>query len=108
MNEINRIFSKCTQLEKIYFTTSTNNSSISPNGDELLRIISNFSPMTLREFSFGDNWNFSVNGLRKFLEDWRNRRVPLKLIHYCESVNTWTNEHTKIMEMYKNEGVIRY
>jgi len=108
VNEVNKIFLKCPRLEKIYFTK--NNDVLPTNGDELLGIVSNFSPMTLREFSFGDSWNFSVQALKLFLENWKSKnRIRLSFIHfYDEGANTWTDEHNKIARKYSDEGVIRW
>ncbi|GBC06761.1 hypothetical protein RclHR1_07020004 [Rhizophagus clarus] len=106
LKEMGMIFSNCKLLEKIYFTT---NVSILPDGDELLRVLSNISPKTLREFSFGDKWNFSLKGLESFFESWkRKNKFPIKFIHYYDEwVYSWTDDHDKIVEKYKNEKVIR-
>jgi hypothetical protein len=105
-SEMSIIFSSCTRLEKIYFTTNVN---ILPNGDELLRVMSDLSPKTLQEFSFGDNWNFSLNCLESFFEDWKYKnRFPIKFIHNYDGLfYSWTKDHDKIVEKYKNERVIR-
>ncbi|POG66314.1 hypothetical protein GLOIN_2v1780731 [Rhizophagus irregularis DAOM 181602=DAOM 197198] len=80
LEEISNLLSNCSLLEKIYFTTKN---YIYPNGDKLLKIMSNKSPATLREFSFVDKWNFSLKGLESFLEDWKNKnQFPIKFTHY--------------------------
>ncbi|PKK78410.1 hypothetical protein RhiirC2_770221 [Rhizophagus irregularis] len=80
LEEISNLLSNCSLLEKIYFTTKN---YIYPNGDKLLKIKSNKSPATLREFSFVDKWNFSLKGLESFLEDWKNKnQFPIKFTHY--------------------------
>ncbi|PKY42339.1 hypothetical protein RhiirA4_456117 [Rhizophagus irregularis] len=40
---------------------------VNPNGDELLRIISNVSPRTIRKFSFGYKWISQQKGWNHFL-----------------------------------------
>jgi hypothetical protein len=64
--EVCVLFSNCTQLEKLYFIVKD---LVEPNGDELLKIISNSSLNNLREFSFNDKWNFSLKGLKEFFDD---------------------------------------
>jgi hypothetical protein len=105
-SEMSIIFSSCTRLEKLYFTTEVN---ILPSGDELLRVVSDVSPKTLQEFSFGDNWNFSLKGLESFFEDWKYKnRLPIKFIHnYDGLVCSWTKDHNKMVEKYKNKRIIK-
>lgn len=107
LNEMSTIFSNCKQLEKIYLTT---NVIILPNGDELLKVLSKVSPTTLQEFLFIDKWNFSLKGLKEFFENWKSKnRFPIKFIHYYDewANYSWTDNYDKILEKYKNEGVIR-
>ncbi|RGB29638.1 hypothetical protein C1646_818383 [Rhizophagus diaphanus] len=107
LNEMCTIFSNCKKLEKIYLTT---NVIILPNGDELLKVLNKVSPTNLQEFLFLDKWNFSLKGLKEFFENWKlKNRFPIKFIHYYDewAYYTWTDNHDKILEKYKNEGVIR-
>ncbi|RIA91542.1 hypothetical protein C1645_116470 [Glomus cerebriforme] len=101
LDGIKEIFLNCRQLEKIRF--SSNNKVLIC--DELLEIIVKFSPAeTFCEF-FSINWNFSVNGLQSFFENWRGR-IPLKFnYYYCEK-DFWTEQHLMIVEKYRKEGVI--
>ncbi|PKK60583.1 hypothetical protein RhiirC2_870884 [Rhizophagus irregularis] len=114
--EINRIFCNCTQLEKINFTADVYDPKVDvvsirkvvdPNGDELLRIISNVSPKTIRKFSFGYKWNFTLEGLESFFESWKcKKRFPIKFEGYWEIGSTWTNKHDELVAKYKDEGII--
>ncbi|GBC04911.1 hypothetical protein RclHR1_05940002 [Rhizophagus clarus] len=108
LDEIANIFTKCTQLEEIRFTTNNN---VFPNGDDLLKIVSDLSPMSLREFTFGDKWNFSVKGLESFFDDWkRKNRMPITFIHYNDQWDErilWSDNHVEMVEKYRNERVIR-
>jgi hypothetical protein len=105
LREVSNIFSNCPQLEKLHFATKNH---MSPNGDELLEIISNESPLTIREFSFGDNWNFSINGLESFFKNWKHKnRHPIKFINYYDEViDSWTDDHDELVKRYKDEGII--
>jgi hypothetical protein len=109
LNEIGRIFTNCTQLERVNFKTSD---SVFPNGDDLLKIVSNMSSATLQEFTFGDKWNFSVKGLELFFENWKSKnRVPITFIHYndqWDEGSLWTHDHSKIVEKYMYESVVRF
>ncbi|GBB95539.1 hypothetical protein RclHR1_25580002 [Rhizophagus clarus] len=106
LREVSGIFSNCTQLEKLHLTTKN---YIIPNGDELLKIISNESPATLREFSFGDNWNFSLKGLESFFIYWKcQEKFPIKFTNYYdEMIYSWTDDHKKLVERYRQDGTIR-
>ncbi|PKY48776.1 hypothetical protein RhiirA4_464465 [Rhizophagus irregularis] len=99
LGEMSKIFSSCKQLEKLYLTTNVN---ILPNGDELLRVMSEASPMVLQEFKFGDKWNFSLKGLESFFETWKSKnRPPIKFSHnWDELVYSWTDDHDKMVEKY--------
>jgi hypothetical protein len=106
LNQVSSILSNCSQLEKIYFTTKV---KILPNGDELLRIMNNVSPAKLREFSFEENWNFSVNGLKSFFEHLKcKERFPIKFTHYYDKIiYSWSDGHNDLIKEYKEDGVIR-
>ncbi|GET00696.1 hypothetical protein GLOIN_2v1556754 [Rhizophagus clarus] len=105
LDEFNGILSNCTQLEKLYLATKK---FIIPNGDELLKIMVNGSPATLREFLFDDNWNFSLEGLESFLISWKCKdRFPIKFKHYFDKMLiSWTDNHENILEKYKRNGTI--
>ncbi|RIA94261.1 hypothetical protein C1645_734951 [Glomus cerebriforme] len=99
---VKNIFLNCKQLKKVNLSTSKK----LPNGDELLEIITEYSSKNLCAFSFGDNWNFSVSGLRSFFENWRGR-IPLKFNCYYDGMGAWTEEHIMIVKQYRDEGVIK-
>ncbi|RIA87404.1 hypothetical protein C1645_854712 [Glomus cerebriforme] len=101
-DEIKEMFLNCKQLIKLHLSTH--------NGlfvcDSLLEIVAKYSPLTLREFSFDENWNFSVNGLQDFFESWKSR-IPLKFSVYYNERSCFMEEHTNIVKKYRNEGIIR-
>ena len=74
---IKEILLNCTRLK--IMVLSTNNDG-ERNCDELLEILANYSPITLCELSFFENWIFTIEGLEKFFENWRKRK-PLILIN---------------------------
>ncbi|RGB28210.1 hypothetical protein C1646_819270 [Rhizophagus diaphanus] len=96
LDELSMMFSNCKQLEEIYFTTSV---KVLPTGNELLRVINNSPLNKLRNISFSDKWNFSIEGVKKFLKDWKSKnRIPIKFTpHYHSERNFyWTAEHDKL------------
>ncbi|CAB5193461.1 uncharacterized protein OCT59_026732 [Rhizophagus irregularis] len=101
--EIDRIFSNCTVLEKLSF--NINVSTLSDDGDYLLEIISNKSPLSLREFS-GDDWNFSKDGLEAFFNCWKcKKRNPIKFTH--RYMDLWHDDQKNVVSKYMKEGVIK-
>ncbi|RGB31131.1 hypothetical protein C1646_764455 [Rhizophagus diaphanus] len=107
LRKMRRIFSNCMQLERLFLITNAN---VLPNGDKFLVIMSKMLSTTLKEFSFGDKFNFSLKGLESFFEDWKSEnRSPFKFIHHYDDgmAYLWTSDHDIIVNKYKNEGVIR-
>ncbi|GBC01439.1 hypothetical protein RclHR1_00420001 [Rhizophagus clarus] len=100
---IKEIFINCTRLKMI--DLSTNNEE-ERGCDELLEIITNYSPESLCEFSFFENWIFTVGGLEKFFENWRKRK-PLIFNKHYSGLCFFTDEHKKIVKKYLDEGVIK-
>jgi hypothetical protein len=104
--ELSLILLNCVDLEKVHFTTRAR---IFPNGDKLLKIMSDSSPESLREFSFSEQWNLSIEYLETFLKNWKCKgRFPIKFAPYFDSFDCgWTPEHRNLLEEYKTKGVIK-
>ena len=101
LSDIKEIFLNCSQLNRLLLTLNVINLDDRLNCDELLEILTNFSPKTFYEFSFSEDCYFSVNGLQNFFENWRGR-IPIKLnTRYFP-----TEEHEIIVIKYIDEGVI--
>src|ERR1044071_6477418 len=94
------MFINCTYLKKIslYIENDVNHLIY----DELLEILVNFSSKSLHTVTFR-GWKFTIEGLRNFFENWRNR-VPITFRYY---VNNPSEEHKKIFKKYYDEGVIK-
>ncbi|RGB39567.1 hypothetical protein C1646_754292 [Rhizophagus diaphanus] len=105
--DLKEIFLNCTQLEMLSLSLD----SEEHNGDKLLEIILDYSPETLREYSFfkKENSIFTTEGLEKFFENWKKRKPPLIFniinIYYSNEKNF--TEHEKIIKNYFDEGVIK-
>ena len=102
MNEIKEIFLNCAQLKEIDLLTYNEEELVC---DELLEILSDYSPKTLYNFSFYKNWIFTVKGLGKYFESWRNKE-PLVFMKYEDDIN-FEEEHEVIIRKYYDEGVIK-
>jgi hypothetical protein len=100
---IKEIFLNCTRLKMIDLSTSNEEER---NCDNLLEILADYSPETLCEFSFFENWIFTVKGLENFFESWRKRK-PLIFNKHYSGWGFFTNEHKKIVKKYLDEGVIK-
>ncbi|GBC29809.1 uncharacterized protein OCT59_001265 [Rhizophagus irregularis] len=101
LDELSMMFSNCKQLEEIYFTTPV---KVLPTGNDLLKVINNSPLNKLRNISFSDKWNFSIEGVENFLKDWKSKnRLPIKFTpHYHSERNFyWTAEHDRLVERYQ-------
>lgn len=100
LSELSMMFSNCKQLEEVNFTTV----KVLPTGDELLRVINDSPLNNLRNISFSDKWNFSLEGVKIFLKNWKSKnRLPIKFTpHYDDERNFyWTVEHNRLVEWYQ-------
>ncbi|PKY36555.1 hypothetical protein RhiirB3_459442 [Rhizophagus irregularis] len=81
------------------------------NGDKLLEIILDYSPETLREYSFfkKENSIFTTKGLEKFFENWKKSKSPLifNIINDYYSNEENFTDNNKIIKKYFDEGVIK-
>ena len=75
------------------------------NCDELLEILTDFSPKTFYEFSFSEDCYLSVNGLQSFFENWRSR-IPIEFNTRFDRSMFYTEEHIAVLKKYLDEGVI--
>ena len=102
LNDIREIFLNCPQLKKLFLYTDNNDGL---NCDELLKILSDDSPKTLNQFSFSEYWNFSVDALQNFFENWRGR-IPIKFNTRFDKSFYFKEKHIMVLDKYFEEGVI--
>ena len=69
-------------------------------------MLSDYSPKTLYEFSFTKNWIFTIKGLERFFESWRNRK-PLVFMKYSGDICYFEEQHEMVIKKYYDEGVIK-
>ncbi|RIA98932.1 hypothetical protein C1645_812103 [Glomus cerebriforme] len=103
LNGIKEIFLNCRQLKKINLSIRNDEEL---NCDELLKILIDYSPKSLYEFSFCENLIFTIEGLNNFFENWRGRK-PLVFNKYSYRIGYFTNDHRMIVKKYLEEGVIK-
>ena len=102
LDGLEELFLNCTQLKEVNLSTFNEGMIIC---DELLEILMNFSPKTLYKFSYCEEWNFSVNGLQTFFENWRSR-IPIEFNTCFDRSMFYTEEHIAVLKKYLDEGVI--
>jgi hypothetical protein len=72
-------------------------------GDELLDILTKFSPKSLTNIIVGGDWKYSVDAFERFFESYRERNL---LNFGITSEDNITEEHKAIIRKYINEEVI--
>ncbi|GES98915.1 hypothetical protein GLOIN_2v1784794 [Rhizophagus clarus] len=102
LSGIREILLNCSQLKKIKLS-SCNNKWRLIICDELLDILIKFSQNNLYSFSF-NRWKFSVDGLKSFFENWRNKH-PI-IFNLYPDLGSFTIEHQVVMKKYVDEGYI--
>ncbi|RGB34294.1 hypothetical protein C1646_760707 [Rhizophagus diaphanus] len=106
LNYLKELLVNCNYLEKIEFF-SLELDKVEYIGDEICDILAEYSPKTLHKIMLSDNWMFSINGLKRFLESWRGRRPLSFSIDYHHNREFFTYGHMEILIKYKNEGVLK-
>ncbi|CAB5163481.1 unnamed protein product [Rhizophagus irregularis] len=101
LDGIKEILLNCTQLKMINLSTDNKEKN---NCDKLLEILTNYSPKTLYEFSFNENWKFSIEGLEIFFKNWRNKKPLAFTMKFIGDID---KEYKRIVEKYYEEGIIK-
>ncbi|GBB99214.1 hypothetical protein RclHR1_03450009 [Rhizophagus clarus] len=81
-----------------------NNNNI---GDELLDILTKFSPMSLIMVTISGDWKYSVNAFQRFFGSYRGRKLFCFDIIGYNFKERITSEHVEIVKKYFDEGIIR-
>jgi hypothetical protein len=95
---IKEIFLNCTQLKMIKLLIKNKEKH---DCNELLEILTDYSPENLCEFSFFGNWIFTIEDLEKFFKNW-GKRKPLIF-----NINCFTDEQKEVVKKYLDKGVIK-
>jgi hypothetical protein len=91
----------CKYLEDIKFYGMDSVSTDDNVGDELLDILTEFSPKLLTKILLSGSWNYSIDTFERFFESYRGRTLS-----YFEIRNV-TEEYKDIVRKYIKEGVIK-
>ncbi|RIA92878.1 hypothetical protein C1645_735984 [Glomus cerebriforme] len=73
-------------------------------GDELLEILTKFSPKSLIEISISGNWKYSIDAFNRFFESFRGR--TLNYFEINNGQDYITEGHKMIVRQYIIEGLI--
>ncbi|GES78802.1 hypothetical protein GLOIN_2v440448 [Rhizophagus clarus] len=90
----------CKYLEDIKFYGLDSVSKNDNIGDELLDILTEFSPVQLTKILLSGNWNYSIDAFERFFESYRGRTLS-----YFEIRNI-SEKNKVIVRKYIEEGVI--
>jgi hypothetical protein len=72
-------------------------------GDELLKVLTKFSPKSLTFIAISGDWKYSIVGLDRFFKSFRRRTL-----HYFVIVGRfYTDDYKVIARKYIKEGVIK-
>ena len=99
----------CKQLKRTefrsldYFADENDN-----NGDELLNILTQYSPNSLTAIIISKGWKYSIDAFEQFFESCRKRTLNFFGIYrYDDCSRSYvTEDHKAIVEKYVKEGVI--
>jgi hypothetical protein len=74
-------------------------------GDELLDILTKFSPNSLTKIYISSSWKYSIDALEQFFESCRERTLYRFGFTYSNN-NCTTNDHKAVVAKYIREEVI--
>jgi hypothetical protein len=92
----------CLKLERLCLNSLN---EIDDIGDELLDILTKFSPISLTDITISGNWEYSIGALEIFFESYRDRKLRDFDINDYNGRRI-TNEHVDIVKKYYDEGII--
>ncbi|GES92829.1 hypothetical protein GLOIN_2v1810914 [Rhizophagus clarus] len=94
----------CRNLVNLSFHSLNVNEDI---GDELLNILTLFSPKFLTDVTIYGDWKYSIDVLEKFFESYRGRKLRFYIYHNYIGINIRiTKEHVGVVKKYYSEGII--
>ncbi|PKC60723.1 hypothetical protein RhiirA1_467643 [Rhizophagus irregularis] len=79
-----------------------NNNNI---GDELLDILTKFSPRCLTNIMISGDWKYSIDSFENYFESYRERK-SLRFMINCLNGNKITPIHIEVVRKYYEEGII--
>ncbi|CAB4418289.1 unnamed protein product [Rhizophagus irregularis] len=104
---IKSVLLNCKNLEKLRLDNINRpRYDVENTGDEILNILSEFSPDSLINITLSEDWKFSIDTLTRFLESYRVRTLNEFDIIQRNTFNI-TSSHRDIINKYIKEGVIK-
>ncbi|RGB22295.1 hypothetical protein C1646_730900 [Rhizophagus diaphanus] len=104
--DIKSVLLNCKNLEKLRLDNSRPIYDEENTGDELLNILSEFSPDSLINITLSEDWKFSIDTLTQFFESYRVRTLnEFDIIQ--RNISNITLSHCDIINKYIKEGVIK-
>ncbi|GBB99218.1 hypothetical protein RclHR1_03450013 [Rhizophagus clarus] len=94
----------CNDLIFLKFRSLNRNYDI---GDELLDILTKFSPKSLTMITLSEDWKYSVDAFESFFESYRGQEESLYFNLLGIHLDYITMEHIKIIRKYFDEGIIK-
>jgi hypothetical protein len=73
-------------------------------GDELLGILTKFSPKSLFKITIDGNWKYSIDAFENFFESYREQK--LFIFNIRNGGDCITIEHLNVIKKYFDEGII--
>ncbi|CAI2182643.1 18893_t:CDS:1, partial [Funneliformis geosporum] len=103
LKELQQILINCRCLTELILVSTRTHGSLNCG---ILELIVTLAPLSLNTINLMLNWEISVEGLIKFLENWEGRKgnqLTFKTYH----VQSMTNEHIDVLQRYKEKGIIK-
>ncbi|PKK74502.1 hypothetical protein RhiirC2_708830 [Rhizophagus irregularis] len=97
----------CRDLESLRFYSLNINNENDNIGDELLDILTKYSPNSLTRIRISGSWKYSINIFEQFFDSCRERILSYFAIIPDNIINYIKDDHKSIIRKYIREGVIK-
>ena len=98
----------CENLKKVILDSLILNENDDDIGDELLDILSKFSPKSLVDVTISENWKYSIDAFERFFESHREQNLHyFGIIHHKDYITEDYKCYAIIVKKYIDEGVIK-
>jgi hypothetical protein len=105
--QVKLLLLNCKYLESLRFYSLNINNENDNIGDELLDILTKYSPNSLTRIRISGSWKYSINIFDRFFDSCRERILSYFAIIPDNIINYIKYDHRLIIRKYINEGVIK-